>query len=143
MVEALTYPTQIGIKPNYPSMHRAGVCIPLALIVNNVGLLIVKRQNRTVSTTLLERIYAVSVRSKDRGSKSPILAGDLPFYSCFLSYLPLSRFSLASSHYDGNQRGHTHFSSVHRCSLIISVINESLLGRILRVRINRRFHLTY
>ena len=51
-----------------------------------------------------------------RGSKSPALAGDLPLYSSFLSYLPLSRFSLASSRYDGNRRGHAHFAGARRRS---------------------------
>ena len=58
-----------------------------------------------------------------RGSKSPALAGDLPLYSSFLSYLLLSRFSLASSRYDGNRRGHIHFSGACRRSLIVSVIS--------------------
>ena len=60
-----------------------------------------------------------------RGSKSPALAGDLPLYSSFLSYLPLSRFSLASSRYGGNRRGHIHFAGARRRSLIISVISRS------------------
>ena len=51
-----------------------------------------------------------------RGSKSPALAGDLPLYSSFLSYLPLSRFSLASSRYDDNRRGHAHFAGARRRS---------------------------
>ena len=51
-----------------------------------------------------------------RSSKSPVLAGDLPLYSSFLFYLPLSRFSLASSRYDGNRRGHAHFAGARRRS---------------------------
>ena len=51
-----------------------------------------------------------------RSSKSPALAGDLPLYSSFLSYLPLSRFSLASTRYDGNRRGHAHFAGSRRRS---------------------------
>ena len=39
-----------------------------------------------------------------RGSKSPALAGDLPHYSSFRSYLPLSHFSLASFHYNANRQ---------------------------------------
>ena len=68
-----------------------------------------------ISSPLSVVLYIIS-SPLSRSSKSPALAGELPLYSSFLSYLPLSRFSLASSRYDGNRRGHAHFSGARRCS---------------------------
>ena len=69
------------------------------------------------SKLLLLRVSKSSIYlTVSRGSKSPALAGDLPLYSSFLSYLPLSQFSLASSRYDGNRRGHAHFAGARRRS---------------------------
>ena len=77
---------------------------------NILVLKIWRSKNTTIYTTY------IFVDGKTRGSKSPTLAGDLPLYSSFLSYLPLSRFSLASSRYDGNRRGYAHFAGVRRRS---------------------------